>query len=353
MKLLQVCPRYYPNIGGVEEHVRNISERLVKDYDVTVATTDPSGKLLKEEVINGVKIKRFTSWAPKESYFFSRDLNTFLKANSQSFDIVHAHSYHAFPALYAAQTKGKNKLFFTAHYHGTGHSFLRKFLHVPYKHFGKKIFDAADQLICVSNYERDLLLRNFKINPVKTHVIPNGVTISDFQGIVKRKRTHRTILFVGRLEKYKGAQNIIQALPKIDEDIFLVVIGKGPFEKDLVKLCSRLHLDNRVVFLKDLTRNELVQEYVDADLFVLLSEHEAYGICIAESLAARTPCLVANASGLSEWIDNKNVFGIGFPIVNSELISCMKEVIGKTVDKPKLQDWDTVTQEIVTLYKSV
>ncbi|EMR73160.1 hypothetical protein MCGE09_00511, partial [Thaumarchaeota archaeon SCGC AB-539-E09] len=55
MKILQVCPKYYPNIGGVEEHVRNISERLAKKNDISVFTTDPSGTLRKEEIINRVK----------------------------------------------------------------------------------------------------------------------------------------------------------------------------------------------------------------------------------------------------------------------------------------------------------
>jgi len=335
----------------VEEHVRNISGRLAKENEVTVATTDPSGKLQKEEFIHNVRILRFGSWAPNEAYYFSESLRKFLISHSSDFDVVHAHNYHAFPALYAAEAKAHNKFVVTPHYHGTGNSFLRKLLHLPYRRFGRKIFNAADQVICVSSYEKDLLLKHFKIDSAKTHVIPNGVNVSDFQGVTKRKKTHRTVLFVGRLEKYKGVQNIIHALPKMDKDVILEVVGKGHYETDLVKLSSQLHLANRVVFLKDLTRSELIQEYVDADLFVSLSEHEAYGICVAEALAAGTPCIVANASALSEWIDDRNVFGVSNPVHPDELVSCMKEVIGKTVDKPALIVWDTVAQETVTLYK--
>lgn len=97
MKILQVCPRYYPFVGGVEEHVRNISERLVKKHDVIVATTDPSRILPNEEIINGVKVVRFKSWAPHESYFFSRQLRKYLIGSSQHFDIVEAHTYSEFP----------------------------------------------------------------------------------------------------------------------------------------------------------------------------------------------------------------------------------------------------------------
>lgn len=353
MKVLQVCPRYYPNIGGVEEHVRNISERLVKNHEVTVATTDPTGKLSEEEIINDVRIKRFKSWAPGESYYFSKSLKTFLKENSNNFDIVHAHSYHAFPALYAAQCKGENQLIFTSHYHGTGHSFMRKLLHVPYKHFGTKILNESDQIICVSNYERDLLLKDFKLNPAKTHVIPNGVNVGDFQNVMKRKKNRRMILFVGRLEKYKGVQYVIHALLKMDDSIVLEVVGKGPFETDLMKLSSQLRIENRVIFLKDLTRSQLIQEYVDADLFVLLSEHESYGICVAEALASGTPCVVADSSALSEWIDNSNVFGISNPANADELAQCMKKTIGKTVDTPVLQDWNNVAEKTQAVYKCI
>jgi glycosyltransferase involved in cell wall biosynthesis len=129
MKILQVVARYYPDIGGVEEHVRNISERLARKHEVIVCATDSSGKLAREETIGQVKVKRFESWAPGEAYFFSRQLKKYLDENSSGFDVVHAHGYHSFPPLYAAQSKKENKFFFTPHYHGTGHTFLRRFLH--------------------------------------------------------------------------------------------------------------------------------------------------------------------------------------------------------------------------------
>jgi len=141
MKILQVSPRYYPDIGGVEEHVRSISERLAQKFEVSVFTTDPSGKLLKEEMINGVRVKRFRSWAPGEAYYFSAALKKHLAKHSDSFDIVHAHNYGALPALYAAQTKGKNKFVFTPHYIGGGGTFFRNLLHIPYKLISAKILN--------------------------------------------------------------------------------------------------------------------------------------------------------------------------------------------------------------------
>jgi glycosyltransferase involved in cell wall biosynthesis len=351
MKILQVCPRYYPYIGGVEEHVRNISERLAKKYEVSVFTTDPSGKLPKEEVINGVYVRRFKSWAPNEAYYFSRQLKKYLMKNSESYDVVHAHNYHAFPALYAAQAKGRNRLVFTPHYHGTGHTFFRSLLHIPYRYLGKKIFEKAEKIVCVSKYEKKLISNHFGVNEEKVMVIPNGVNLEEFKVLEKRKKGYRTILYVGRLEKYKGIQYLIRVLPRLCNDMVLEIVGKGSYKKSLVKLAGKLGVEDRVKFFQDLPRAELLQKYADADLFVLLSVHEAYGISIAEALASGTPCIVAKTSALKEWIDDTNCFGIDFPINLSQLKNLINNVIGKDLQKLKIPDWNETTEKLLNLYE--
>jgi len=353
MRIAQVCHRYFPYIGGVEEHVRNISERLADKHYVEVFTTDPSGKLPKEEIINGVKVRRFISWAPNEAYYFSGKLKEYLMRNSDSFDVMHAHNYHAFPALYAAQSKSRNKLVFTPHYHGTGHTFFRSLLHIPYKFFGKNIFDKADRVVCVSNYERNLVMKCFKVDEEKVVVIPNGVNLEEFRSLKKRSKNYRVILHVSRLEKYKGTQYLLKALPKLDNDIVVEIVGKGPYKESLVKLARNLGVENRVRFFHDLPRQELLQKYADADLFVILSEHEAYGITVAEALASKTPCIVANTSALKEWVDNENCFGINYPIILDELVNLIGNVIGEGVKNLKLPRWNETTEKLVDLYEDL
>ena len=352
MKILQVCPRYSPFIGGVEEHVKNISERLAKKYDVRVLTTDPSGKLLIQEIINNVKVQRFKALAPSESYYFSSELKKYLVKHSEKFDIIHAHSYHAFPALYTAQAKSKNKLIFTPHYHGTGHTLFRRLLHIPYKYFGKKIFEKADKVVCVSNFEKSLVLKRFRVDEEKVIVIPNGVNLAEFKGLRKRSKDYNVILSVGRLEKYKGMQFLIEVLPKLGRDFVLEIVGKGPYKNSLVKLAKKLNVEDRVRFYQNLSRPELLQKYADADVFVLLSKHEAYGISVAEALCAGTPCIVADTSALSEWIDNENCFGIDYPINSVELAELIHNIIGKRVESIMVLDWDEVAEKLVHLYEA-
>lgn len=351
MKILQVCPKYYPCIGGVEEHVRNISERLAKRHEVTVATTDPSGKLQREEVINCVKIKRFGSWAPNEAYYFSRELKKYLLKNSDSYDVVHAHSYHAFPSLYAAQAKDENKLIFTAHYHGTGHTFFRKLLHIPYKFLGKGIFEKANKIVCVSNYERGLVINRFNVDEKKIVVIPNGVNLQEFRSLRKHENNCKVVLYVGRLEKYKGVQYLLEALQKMNRNTILDVVGKGPYKESLTKLARRLKIEERVSFFQDLPRDELLQKYADSDAFVQLSEHEAYGISVAEALSAKTPCIVAKTSALREWVDNENCFGIDYPIDVDKLADLMNSAIESHVKGLTVIDWDEVAERTISLYE--
>jgi glycosyltransferase involved in cell wall biosynthesis len=351
VRVLQVCHQYRARarVGGIAEHVRNISERLDK-CDVTVATI-ALGELPSEEIINGVKVKSFRGWAPGNAYFFSRDLKKYLTENSSKFDVVHAHSYHDFPALYAASAKSSNKFVFTPHYHGRGNTLFRSMLHRLYIPFGKRILKKADRVVCVSRFEKNMIIRDFDLNREKFVVIPNGVNSEEFRELTKRRKKGPTILSVGRLEKYKGMQYLIRVLPTLDADAVLEIVGKGPYKENLVKLARKMGVNNRVQFSHDLPRNELLQRYADADVFVLLSRHEAYGMSVAEALCAKTLCIVANQSALVEWVDRENCYGIDYPINLHELKILVNTVLGKNIEGLKLPDWKEVTERLVDLYE--
>ncbi len=354
MNIAQICPRYHPNIGGVETRVKESSERLARrDYDVEVLTTDPKGEFPRNEVINNVRVRRFKSWAPSEAYYFSRDLNSYLMKNSKNYDVLHASSYHAFPAVYATLAKKENRLIVTPSFHGGGHTFFRNFLHLPYKFFlGKKIFEKADKIICLSKYEKVLLCSNFRLKKEKIVVIPNGVTTSEFKNLKKRKNIiGKKILCVSRLEKYKGIDYLIRALPRLNKNVYLEIVGAGPYRKALGKIIAELGLESRVRFYQNLPREELLQMYADADVFILLSQKEAFGNAVAEALASKTPCIVANTSALKEWVDNENCFGIDYPIYLDRLSKLINMAIGKEIKGIKLQDWDDIVKKLTEIYE--
>ena len=348
MKILQVCPGYFPAIGGVEEHVRNISARLAREHEVTVFATDPSGELPKEEEINGVLVRRFKSFSPSDAYHVSFEM--LRKLRRSEFDIVHGHNYHAFPLFFSRYAR-KKRFIVTPYYHGHGHTQLRDSLIRSYKPFGQKIFREADKVIALSNHEKDLLIKSFKIDGDKIVVIPSGINLAEFKDLEKVKGKHKTILYVGRLEEYKGLQYVIQAVPLLDAGTRLEIVGNGPYKEHLIRLTKELGLEDRIDFYQGLSREELLHRYANADLLVLLSRYESFGITVAEALASKTPCIVADTSALREWIDNENCFGVDYPIIIDPLAKLLDEVIGRKVGEVKLWDWDKVVAETVRVYE--
>lgn len=357
LKIAQVCPRYSPDIGGVETHVKEISERLVKrGHIVDVITTDPTGKLPSKETINGVNVTRIRSVAPGTAYFFSPGIYSYLKG--EEYDVVHAHSYHAFPAFFAALANAQGKFVFTPHYHRSGHTFIRDLLHKPYRLLGKSIFSKADVVICVSDYEKTLLSEDFDVS-AKIMKIPNGINLSEFQSLKPRQKTstEKTLLYVGRLEEYKGVQHIIQCLPELP-GFKLIIVGKGPYESRLRELADSLGVSGRIEWLKDVSRDELLQCYASADVFLMLSKHEAYGITVAEALAAGTPCVVAKGSALDEFVDGEMCIGL----IDSSNIRALSLEIRKMLalrsnsgyNKSKkyvILGWDQIAEKIGKIYE--
>ncbi len=353
MRIALVCHRYYPFLGGIETHVKEIGERLATHgFNVEVLTTTPKGYLPAEQVLNAVTVRRFTCWAPNNAYYFSRDLKKYLARNASNYPLVHAHNYQAFPALYSAQTKKENKFIFTPHYQGGASTFARTLLHIPYSFVASKIFERADRVVCVSNYEKSSILSTFKFDESKAVVIPNGIDTREFAqlpGVVRGS----DILYVGRLEEYKGVDYIVKALPYLNPKIRLIIVGAGPFRKRLDQLIGDLKVNERVVLLGELPREELLKEYARAGIFVLLSKREAYGITVAEALAAGAPCIVARGTALEEWIDDERCHGIEYPIDNKKLAKLIEDAIGKQITKPSIPDWDNVTLKLIDLYDEV
>jgi len=349
MRILQVSVGYSPPLGGIANHVKNISERLAKKHEVTVFTHNYRGWWPEEENINGVLVRRFRSFSPGAAYHLSISMIRELK--SSQYDIVHGHGYHALPLYFSRYAKRK-RFVVTTHYHGHGHTAFRGFLLRLYKPFGKRIFADADAIISISNYEKGLLIKDFGLDEAKISLIPNGINWTEFAGGGGQEKT-KTILYVGRLEEYKGVQYIIQALPLLDDDFCLEIVGRGTYETELESLADKLGLSHRVRFNQFLPRSELLKMYNRAQVFVLLSQSEAFSIVVAEALAGKTPCVVANTSALREWVDNRNCFGVDYPIDIAQLAGLINEAMGRKVTDVTLWDWDDVVQELEKIYNLV
>ncbi len=354
MKIIQVCSKYYPEIGGIETHVKELSEALVREgHEVEVVCTYSSGKLPNKEIIGGVKITRFWAFAPMDAYYFSPAMYFYLK--NQRCNVIHAHNYHAFPALFAALAKNDRRLFFNPYFHGKGHTFFRNLLHMPYKLIGNYIINKSDRIICISRYEQKLICDAFHINKNKIKIIPPGLDLSEFTKIEPLQKKGKTILYVGRLEEYKGVQYIIEALPYL-KGYSLEIIGSGSYENNLKNLAQKMKVTN-IVWLKNVSRSDLIRYYKSADVFVMLSKHESYGIAVAESLACGTPCIVVTGSALDEFVDGKYCVGIKLPITINKLVKAVQqlEITDGKIDIRSLPlvDWNEVAHKLLCLYEGI
>jgi hypothetical protein len=250
MREALIAHQYPPAIGGVERHVAELAAGFTaRGIEVEVVTCDPTQRMPALAVEDGVVVHRFPTVANDAVFFVSPSLGAWLLRNARRFSLLHAHSYHtplALQALIAARV-ARRPFVLTPHYHGTGHSFVRRALHVPYRVVGRAIVRRSGPLICVSEAERALLQRHFG-HDLEAVIAPNGVDVDEILRAqpldIGRRRT--LILTAGRLGHYKQVDRVVEAMPRLPEDYELVVLGTGPAQADIVERVQQLGLTDRI-----------------------------------------------------------------------------------------------------------
>ena len=293
-----ISPRYAPEIGGVERVVEMTARGLARHgVDVEVITTDPTGRLPRLEQRDGVIVRRFRTVANDSVYFVSPGLGLWLLQHAERYALLHVHSYHT-PLLFQAALTSHRAglpLVVTPHYHGTGHSPLRRALHGPYRPFGAWALRQAARVTCVSEVERSLLREHFGTR-LPVMVIPNGIEVEELAPARATFDPHvdLRVLSVGRLAAYKQADRALHALCYLPPDAELTVVGQGPLAPELRRLAHTLGVAARVHLPGQISRDELIAQYGQADVAVSLSRHEAFGLAVLEALVAGLPVVATD-----------------------------------------------------------
>lgn len=285
MRIAQVVSSYQPRIGGVEAHVRRLAEGCVEAGDrVTVLTHQVDGASA-DEWIGAIRVIRFPLTISAHNYPFSAALFQYLRSHSADFDLVHAHSYHTLVGH--AAVNSRLPFVFTPHYHGTGHTRLRALLHRLYKSMGARQFRAAEAIVCVSEPERDLVINAFPGAASKAVIIPNGTDVKRYGPTEKKVITDKPIvLTAGRLERYKNVDLIVQAFWGLPSEARLIVVGDGPDRARLERLTQNQKRRWPVLFTGRIADPMLDALLVQSLVVTSASDHEAFGLTIAEGLAA-------------------------------------------------------------------
>jgi teichuronic acid biosynthesis glycosyltransferase TuaC len=202
----------------------------------------------------------------------------------------------------------------------------------------------ADKVISVCLALKQAMIE-LGVSAEKINVVPNGVDIEKFYRSNKeaaRKELHlptgrKIIISVGGLIPRKGFDLLIRAVKILSvrfgvENLYLVIVGEGPFRKELEKLISSLNLNDKVRLAGAIPHQDLYRWYSAADLSCLTSSREGWPNVLLESLACGTPVVGANTWGVPEIITSDEI-GL--------LTERREEVIAETILVALKKQWQT------------
>ena len=229
-------------------------------------------------------------------------------ALEENFDIIHCHDWMTFKAgINAKRLKNKPLI---VHIHSTefdrtGGSCINQYVYDT----EKEGMEAADAVIAVSNFTKNKILRHYGINPDKVHVVHNAVELKDCDGNenFEIKRYDKIVLFLGRITLQKGPDYFLYAAKKALEyepDIKFIIAGSGDMEPFIIEKAAELGIADKVLFAGFLQGEDVDRAYKMADLYVMPSVSEPFGITALEAMRNGTPILISKQSGVSEVIQH-------------------------------------------------
>ena len=179
-----------------------------------------------------------------------------------------------------------------------------------------KGLNNANRLICNSQNTADLILNNWQVPAAKVEILNPGVDAERFIPAEKNVdiknalgwQDRPVILTVGRLQKRKGQDMLIKALVTIKQDIpnvLYVIIGDGDEKSALKKLTQKLQLQDNVLFMNEISDEQMIQAYQQCDVFTLANrtvgqDIEGFGMVLVEAQACAKPVIAGDSGGTAE-----------------------------------------------------
>lgn len=326
LRVLFVTPFYEPAwaLGGMARASAGWASALVDqgvEVEVFTTTADANGELDVPPGVplnrDGVTVTYFPRFRWSGNRYISLPLLDACRKKIRTFDIVHSIGLWTFPSFGSSQIASFAKVPYLVSLHGTlmdwayGHHRMRKWLFM--RIMEKRRIAMADAVICSSEMEK----RHFEALGIsgRVAVIPNIVRSIDIVAQVSRNRFRKrhsledalVLLFAGRLVRNKGVHLTIEAFAMVAKQFpqaRLVIVG--PMEDDSGHLAKQqaqgLNLSDRVKFLGGLSGDAYWDAVAGADLFVLNSYSENFGMAPAEALSLGVPVLLSDQVGIADLV---------------------------------------------------
>jgi glycosyltransferase involved in cell wall biosynthesis len=384
MKVLLINYMETTQPGGINMVVREIAKNIsIMGHECIVLQPNPAN-LPDEEIYEGFNIIRISSPLDKYFYGLSIGIYQFLKNNLKKInpDVIHINGYHTLQSIEVIHTIKRLDpsipLIFSPHHDVAPGTIAGKYLMGVHNYFGKRAIELCDYITSVSQFEADSTIDLLNVDPDKLRIIPNGVNVFDniespnieysnnIVGVDESKDLNENkkinLIYTGYLITRKGVDFLLESLNALVHDlniknVKLTIVGEGPEKKNLLQLSRDLKLDKYIEWRPFLSRDTLLKEIKDSDIFMLLSRSEAYGITVAEALVLGTPCIITESAALKEFSDEPGCFIVDYPPKPREVANTILDVYRKDVTigpfTDKIQPWNKVSKDYEELYEGL
>lgn len=282
----------------------------------------------------------------------------------KDFDIIHAHDWMTFKAGIALKHITGKPL--VVHVHSLEVDRSGAHINQTINAIEQLGLEASDKIVAVSYFTRGIIEQHHKIPREKISVVHNGVYPRNIQQNYKkfeRFKNSKVVLFLGRVTFQKGPDYFVEAAAKIVPqvpDALFVIAGEGDMLPSLIKRVSELGLTENFLFPGFLRGPQVEQMFSIADLYVMPSVSEPFGITALESISFETPVIISRQSGVSEVlshalkVDFWDVDRMADLIINALLHRELREdMISMAKEEVKRVRWEVAAAKMVDIYREV
>ena len=328
MKILHSIPHVLRTSAGPSYSVLRLCDYLSINNEISLISSDEVSEKFRHDFI-----KTFPSNLGLKKLGVSLKMQKWIANNlkNQNFDIVHSHSLWMMQNIYPSWESKKNGIPIVISPRGTLSKEAFKSGSITKRLFWpliqKPVLRDSTIFHATSTQEKnDIRELGFK-QPIA--VVPNGIDLPEINEIKKDNKTFKKLLFLGRIHPIKGIDNLLMAwkeVQNIHQDWILEIVGPDNYNylSELHRIIKNLQL-KRVIFSEEIHGEEKNKKYQSADLFILPSHSENFGVSVAEALSNGIPCIVSKGAPWKMLDEKKAGWWIGNSVemLTKKLISIL------------------------------